>query len=41
MKREIGEYLHERDAGALRILDQIDFAAKPWLRAPANDEHSG
>ena len=44
VKRQIEECLRQRDAGVLRILDQIDCAAvlsKPWLRAPANDKHSG
>jgi hypothetical protein len=41
VKAQIEEFLRERDAGVLHILDQIDRAAvllKPWLRGPANDE---
>jgi hypothetical protein len=41
VKAQIEEFLRERDAGVLHILDQIDRAAvllKPWLQGPANDE---
>jgi hypothetical protein len=41
VKAQIEEFLRERDADVLHILDQIDRAAvllKPWLQGPANDE---
>ena len=41
VKAQIEEFLRERDAAVLHILDQIDRAAvllKPWLQGPANDE---